>query len=356
MSEVETDGSTAELLLAVESSCDETAAAIIGRDLSVRSSVVASQAALHERFGGVVPEIASRAHVERVLPVLDEAFQEAGCTPFDIAAVAVTTHPGLVGSLLVGLTAAKTAAWTLGVPLVAVNHVEGHLFACRMLAGPDVFPAVGLVVSGGHSNLYHCRTSHDHELLGSTIDDAAGEAFDKVAAMLGLPYPGGPSIQKAAQGGDADAVKLPRPMLHDKRLQFSFSGLKTAVRYAAFGTPGHGQPTAPELTPQRIANLAASFQEAAVDVLVGKVVQTTQRLELESVCVGGGVAANARLRERLAETCDRHGWQLTIAPMDLCTDNAAMAAIAWEHLDAGKVAELDVDVVPGLIRMPDARR
>lgn len=337
------------LLLAIESSCDETAAAVVDRQLTVRSNIVSSQAALHEKFGGVVPEIASRAHVERILPVIQQALETAGATLQDISAIAVTTQPGLVGSLLVGLTAAKTLAWVLDRPLLAVNHIEGHLYACRMQAGPDVFPAVGLVVSGGHSNLYHCRSATQFELLGSTIDDAAGEAFDKVSSLLGLGYPGGPAVEAAARDGDPRAVSFPRTFVKDPRLAFSFSGLKTAVRYAVLGTPGSHRPV-PELTPQRVADMAASFQEAVVDVLVAKSAHALEQCGLRTLCVGGGVAANARLRERLEALADKCGVRLVIAPRQLCTDNAAMAAIAWEMLDAGQIADLDVDVVPGLVR------
>ena len=227
----------AKLLLAIESSCDETAAAVIDRDRNVLSNIVATQHELHERFGGVVPEIASRAHLERILPVIDEALRGANATLSDLGAIAVATHPGLVGSLLVGLTAAKTLALVLDIPLLAINHIEAHIYACQMAAGYDVFPAVGFVVSGGHSNLYDCKSPVDFDLLGSTTDDAAGEAFDKVAQILGLDYPGGPEIEKRAKQGNPTAVDFPRPFLNDTRLDFSFSGLKTAVLYAARGTP-----------------------------------------------------------------------------------------------------------------------
>ncbi|MGH7127991.1 MAG: tRNA (adenosine(37)-N6)-threonylcarbamoyltransferase complex transferase subunit TsaD, partial [Planctomycetaceae bacterium] len=306
-----------DLLLAIETSCDETAAAVVGRDLAVRSNVVASQVELHERFGGVVPEIASRAHVRRILPVIDEALRRAGVTLGDLSAIAVVTEPGLVGSLLVGLTAAKTLSAALRLPLVAVNHIEAHLYACRMAAGREVFPAVGLVVSGGHSNLYDCRSAVEFQLIGSTIDDAAGEAFDKVAAMLGLAYPGGPSVEKAARHGDPAAIAFPRPLLRDDRLDFSFSGLKTAVLYEVRGVPGsHKSP--PPLTKQRIADVCASFQEAAVDVLVGKCEQALKQTGRTRLLIGGGVAANGRLRARLDELAERNGIELHVAPRELC--------------------------------------
>lgn len=336
-------------LLCLESSCDETAAAIIDPKRNVLSSVVASQDQLHERFGGVVPEIASRAHVERILPVIDEALRKASVTLEDLAAIAVMTEPGLVGSLLVGVTAAKTLAMVLDLPLIAVNHIEAHLYACRMAAGCDIFPAVGLVVSGGHTNLYDCRSVTEYVLLGSTIDDAAGEAFDKGAALLGLPYPGGPAIQRAAQQGNPVAFDFPRPMKQDPRLAFSFSGLKTALRYTALGRPGSSM-CAPELTPQRIADLAASYQAAIVDVLIAKCDQALEQTGYKTLCVGGGVAANAAFRDELNKLGASQNMLVQIAPMSLCTDNAAMGAIAWELLREGRRASLDVDVRPGLVR------
>jgi N6-L-threonylcarbamoyladenine synthase len=337
------------LLLALETSCDETAAAVIDRERRVLSNVVATQHALHERFGGVVPEIASRAHVERILPVIDEAVRRAGTSLREIGVVAVATQPGLVGSLLVGLTAAKTLALTLDVPLVALNHVHAHLYACRLAAGPDVFPAVGFVVSGGHTHLYDCDSAVELELLGATIDDAAGEAFDKVAQVLGLDYPGGPQVERIAQQGNPGAFPFPRTFRHDDKLHFSFSGLKTAVLYAARGTPG-ARATVPPLTPQRIADLAASFQAAAVEVLVGKCRQALERTGRSSLCVGGGVAANGVFRRELARMADELGVRLTIAPRELCTDNAAMGALGWELFERGMTTLLDADVAPGLIR------
>ncbi len=338
-----------EILLAIESSCDETAAAIVDRAGNVLSSVVASQDELHARFGGVVPEIASRAHLERILPVIDESLRRANVTLTDLAAVAVMTEPGLVGSLLVGVTAAKTLAMVLDIPLIAVNHVHAHLYACRMAAQQGIFPAIGLVVSGGHTNLYDCRSTTSYELLGSTIDDAAGEAFDKAAALLGLPYPGGPWIAKVAEKGNPKAYDFPRSFLRDERLAFSFSGLKTAVRYAAIGQPNTPNPP-PPLDEQRIADLAASFQEAVVDILIAKSEQALKKYGRRSLCLGGGVAANKRLRERLEVWSKKRGFTVTVAPMSLCTDNAAMGAIAWELLAEGKTASLDVDVTPGLVR------
>lgn len=343
--------STDKLLLAIESSCDETAAAVIDRDRRVLSSVVSTQHELHERFGGVVPEIASRAHLERILPVIDEALLKANCRLSDVGAIAVATHPGLVGSLLVGLTAAKTLALVLNVPLLAINHIEAHIYACRMAAGHDVFPAVGFVVSGGHSNLYDCRSAVEFDLLGSTTDDAAGEAFDKVAQVLGLEYPGGPQIELIARQGNATAVDFPRPFLNDSRLDFSFSGLKTAVLYAARGTPG-ARATPEPLTPQRVADLAASFQAAAIDVLIGKCDQALKQTGRKRLLVGGGVAANSVFRLRLDELAARRKIELIIAERLHCTDNAAMGALGWELWERGLTSPLDLDVKPGLVRKP----
>ncbi|APW62545.1 tRNA (adenosine(37)-N6)-threonylcarbamoyltransferase complex transferase subunit TsaD [Paludisphaera borealis] len=344
------------LLLAIETTCDETGAAILEGPKPpaegvprILSSVVSSQIGLHKRFGGVVPEIASRAHVTQVLPMIDEALRRAGVGLADLGAVAVATRPGLVGALVVGLTAAKALALALDVPLIAVDHLEGHLYACQ-LAFPDrqVFPCVGLVVSGGHTSLYHCRGPLDCELLGGTVDDAAGEAFDKVASLLGLGYPGGPEVERAAKAGNPRAYAFPRSFLHDDRLAFSFSGLKTAVLYAIRGPNQERGPVQP--SPAAIPDLAASFQEAVVDVLVAKTRQALKQTGLKRLGVGGGVAANARFRQRLAEMADRIGVQTFIPPASLCTDNAAMAGIALIKLAAGQTSDLDVDVAAGLVR------
>jgi N6-L-threonylcarbamoyladenine synthase len=337
-------------ILAIETTCDETAAAVIGDDLQVLGAVVASQDKLHERFSGVVPEIAARAHVERILPVIDETLRRAGMQASELDAIAVANTPGLAGSLLVGLVAAKTLCLALDKPLVAVNHLHAHIYACRVSSGEDIFPCVGLIVSGGHSSLYQCNSSFDFQHLGGTIDDAAGEAFDKVASMLGLPYPGGPAISRVATEGDPRAYRFPRAFIKDDdRIAFSFSGLKTAVRYQIAG-PGRPDFSAIELTEQQIADLAASFQEAVVDCLVTKTMLAVRQTGLETVCVGGGVAANGRLRERLQNAAEQHGLRLLIAPLALCTDNAVMGAIAMERLRAGLVEPLDLDIYPGLVR------
>jgi N6-L-threonylcarbamoyladenine synthase len=338
------------LLLTLETTCDETAAAVITDDLQVLSSVVASQDELHRQFGGVVPEIASRAHVERILPVIDQALSKAKVSLDELGAVAVPTTPGLAGSLLVGLTAAKGLCVALDIPLIAINHLHAHVYACRLASGQDVFPCVAMIVSGGHTSLYRCDGPLDFELLGGTIDDAAGEAFDKVASMLGLSYPGGPSVERAAKSGDRQAHQFPRSFLKDpERLEFSFSGLKTAVRYKIAG-PGRPDLSGIELTDRQVADLAASFQEAVIDCLIGKSLAALKRTGMNTLCVGGGVAANGRLRERLEASAAEHGLTLHIPPLSLCTDNAVMGAIALEHIKAGRFASLDADIQPGLVR------
>jgi N6-L-threonylcarbamoyladenine synthase len=333
-------------VLGIETSCDETAAAVFTDEPAVLSNVIASQTDLHARFGGVVPEVAARAHLQRLLPVIDEALARAGIRLDQVGCVAVHHTPGLVGALLVGVSAAKMLALALGVPLVGVNHVEGHVYACRLAAGRDIFPCVGLVVSGGHTVLFHCHGPLRFERLGATLDDAAGEAFDKVASLLGLGFPGGPAVEREAAAGDPRAVRLPRSFLHEDRLDFSFSGLKTAVLYALAGQ-GEARP-APPPPGRRRADLAASFQEAVVDVLVAKSRQALGRTGLRRLAVGGGVAANRRLRQALEEMAREEGAELFIPPLSLCTDNAAMAALAVEKWRRQEWAPLDLDAVASL--------
>ncbi|QGJ69172.1 tRNA N6-adenosine threonylcarbamoyltransferase [Planctomycetales bacterium 10988] len=337
-------------LLIIESTCDETAVAVVDERHQVLSSVVASQEALHERFGGVVPEIAARAHLERMLPTIDQALEQAGLELSEISGIAVANTPGLAGSLLVGVAAAKALCVAFDLPLLAVNHLQAHIYACQLTSERNVFPCIGFIVSGGHTNLYRCESPLDFTLLGSTIDDAAGEAFDKVASMLGLTYPGGPSIQKAAENGDPKKYSFPRSFLHQPdRMEFSFSGLKTAVRYQISRTePPHI--AIQNLNSQEIADLAASFQAAVVEVLVGKVLQAVEKYQLPRICVGGGVAANRAFRERLTNQCQKKNVELVIAPNSLCTDNAVMGAIAWERWRAGLFESLDLDAYPGLVR------
>jgi len=337
-------------ILTLESTCDETAAAVIAQDLSVLGSVVASQEKLHERFRGVVPEVAARQHVQALLPVIDQTLQRAGIDLSQVDAVAVANTPGLAGSLLIGLSAAKALAFALDLPLISINHLHAHVYACRLAAGRDVFPCVGLIVSGGHSNFYRCDDPLTFRYLGGTIDDAAGEAFDKVAAMLGLGFPGGPAITRVAKQGDPQAYDFPRPFTgREDPLKFSFSGLKTAVRYQLYG---QGKPVidAAGLDPQVVANVAASFQQAVVDCLVAKSRQALEQTGMNILCVGGGVAANPQFRRQLAEAMAAIGATLWIAPPELCTDNAVMGAIAIEKFRAGLFESLSLDIAPGLER------
>lgn len=332
--------------LAIETSCDETAAAVFTDELHILSSVVASQTALHSRFRGVVPEVAARAHLQRLLPVIDDALVKAGVALGQIGCVAVHNSPGLVGALLVGVSAAKMLAVVLDVPLVSVNHVASHLFACRLAAGRDIFPCVGLVVSGGHTHLFHCQSALKFELLGATTDDAAGEAFDKVASILGLGFPGGPAVEREAKTGNPRAFHFPRSFLKDERLDFSFSGLKTAVLYAVHGQGvAKGEPPPPG---QRRADLAASFQKAVVDVLTAKARQALIQTGLKRLAVGGGVVANECLRTALESMTKEEDAKLFIPPLNWCTDNAAMAALAVEKWHVRDFASLDLDAVPTL--------
>jgi N6-L-threonylcarbamoyladenine synthase len=337
----------ADRILGIETSCDETAAAVVDHATQVRSSVVASQIDQHARYGGVVPEIASRAHVEMLTPVIAQALVEAGVADDEIDAVAATTGPGLVGSLLVGVSAAKALALVWDVPFVAVNHLEGHLYAA-FLEEPDLeLPLVVLLVSGGHTMLVHMEDHGRYHLLGSTIDDAAGEAFDKVARFLGLGYPGGPVIDRLAAQGDPSAVALPRAMLDrtgDDRHDFSFSGLKTAVVNHVRRHPDVAA-----------ADVAAGFQEAVVDVLVTKARRAASEVGAKGLCLGGGVAANSSLRDRVAKACDEDGIRAFVPSRAMCTDNAAMiAAAGWWRLRADGPSPLDTGATPNL-RLPVAR-
>jgi N6-L-threonylcarbamoyladenine synthase len=343
-------------LLSIESTCDETAAAIITRDREVLSSVIASQEKLHQRFSGVVPEIAARAHLERMLPVIDETLKRAKITSRDLAAHRGGYRTGLAGLIACGLATAKALSWAWNVPLVTVHHVHAHIYACQLMSSEPIFPCVGFVVSGGHTNLYHCHSASRWDYLGGTIDDAVGEAFDKVAVMLGFSYPGGPEISKAAIKGDSRAIPLPRPMVDDHAtLNMSFSGLKTAVRYKLVGN-GKQDFSKLELSPQLIADMAASFEAAAVECLVAKADLALKKTKLKRLCVGGGVAANRVLRHDLQAMCKRRGVELHIASPDLCTDNAVMGAIAWEKVDRGDFAALDAGHqtgTPKAIESPD---
>jgi N6-L-threonylcarbamoyladenine synthase len=325
------------VILGIESSCDETAAAVVVGGHEVRSSVVSSQIDLHARFGGVVPEVASRAHVERIVPVIVEAMGEAGIEGRELDAVAATYGPGLIGALLVGVSAAKALALVWDVPFVAVNHLEGHLVA-SFLEDPDLeLPVVVLLVSGGHTMLVALEAPTTYRVLGATLDDAAGEAFDKVARYLGLGYPGGPAIDMLSAEGDPTAIRFPRAMRGDS-LDFSFSGLKTSV-------VNHVRKH-PEV---RTADVAASFQAAAVDVLVDKARRAAEQIGAKGICLGGGVAANSLLRDRIAAACAEDGLRAFLPSRALCTDNAAMiAAAAWHRLGATGPSPLSTGALPGL--------
>lgn len=335
------------LFLALETSCDETAAAVFTDEPRVLSSVVASQDDLHARFHGVVPEIAARAHLRNLLPVIDQALRQANVSLQDIGCVAVHNTPGLVGALLVGVSAAKMLAVARRVPLIAVNHVASHIYACRLAAGRDIFPCVGFVVSGGHTALFHCESALNLRLLGGTRDDAAGEAFDKVAAILGLGFPGGPAVEREATGGNPKAYDFPRSFRNDPRLEFSFSGLKTAVLYTVHGQDvSRAEPPPPG---NLRADVAASFQQAVVDVLVAKCRQALRQTGLKRLAVGGGVTANRAFRAGLEAMAAAEGAELFIPPLTLCTDNAAMAALAVEKWRAGQFAPLDLDAEPNFL-------
>lgn len=336
-------------LLTIESTCDETAAAVITAEGQVLGDCLATQERLHERFQGVVPEIAARAHLERILPVIDTALSRSGVDPMSLEAIAVANRPGLAGSLLVGLVAAKTLAVAWDKPLVSINHLHAHLYACQLASNEPVYPSIGLVVSGGHTSLYRCIDPLELRYLGGTIDDAAGEAFDKVATMLSLGFPGGPAVSELAKSGDATAHAYPRSMLRDPGFDFSFSGLKTAVRYSITG-PGQQDFSQLELSDEAKADVCASFEAAVVDVLTAKAKRAVRQYDAPRLIVGGGVAANERLRRSLASAAESESFELVIAPPELCTDNAVMGAIAWEKIRRGEFAPLDLDVQPGLQR------
>jgi N6-L-threonylcarbamoyladenine synthase len=337
-------------ILAIETSCDETAAAVVEDGRRILSNVVASQVELHAQYGGIFPEIASRAHIEAIVPVTEQAMRKAHMGYDDLDAVAVTYGPGLAGSLLVGVNAAKGIALGRDLPLVGVNHLEAHIYAHWLetegegaaLANELEFPLLALLVSGGHTELIMMRDHGDYEYLGGTLDDAAGEAFDKVGRLLDLPYPGGPSIQRAAEEGNPAAISFPRAWLEDS-YDFSFSGLKTAVLREVQKYSGPPQD-------RLLADMAASFQAAVVDVLSAKTAQAAEAFEVTAVLLGGGVSANTALRETTTERVrERAGVPVHYPPLSLCTDNAAMiGACAHRHFVAGEHAGWDLDVVPGL--------
>ena len=329
------------IVLGIESSCDETAAAVVADGRRIVSSVVASQDDVHAPYGGVVPELASRRHIEVIVPVVERALGEAHVALRDVDGIAVTQGPGLVGSLLVGTSLAKSLAWVHRKPLVGVNHLEGHIFAAFLSDDPPDYPLLALVVSGGHTALYHARAPREYALVGQTRDDAAGEAFDKVAKLLGLGFPGGPLIQRAAERGDPAAVAFPPTRMTDGALDFSFSGIKTSVSlYVKRHAP---------LSAAQVADVAASFQASVVRTLVRRTLAAAATLGVRRVVLTGGVAANGPLREALATEAAAQGVRLHVPPRHLCTDNAAMIAAAGSpRLVAGERAPLTLNAVPDL--------
>lgn len=333
------------VILAIETSCDETAASVVMGGTDVVSSVVSSQIDLHARFGGVVPEIASRAHLDLVGPIVREALDEAGIEPHRVDAVAATYGPGLVGALLVGVSTAKALAFSWEIPFIGVNHLEAHLYA-GLLDDPSLeFPMVFMLVSGGHTMLIEMTDHGRYRLLGRTIDDAAGEAFDKVARFLGLGYPGGPAIDRLSTEGDPQAIDFPRAMLHDG-LDFSFSGLKTSVMNHVRKNPSVSTP-----------DVAASFQAAVVDVLLAKAMRAADHTGARAVVLGGGVAANSELRRRFTETCESSGRRGLLPSRAMCTDNAAMiGAAAWYRLRDHGPMGLDTGALPNLRLVDDEVR
>jgi len=328
-------------VLAIETSCDETSAAIVKGGRKILSNVISSQIDIHRKFGGVVPEIASRKHVEMIIPVVDEAIKTAGIDICDIDAVASTYGPGLVGALLVGLSGAKALAYALDVPFIGVNHVEGHIYA-NMLAHEDLKPPfICLTVSGGHTELMLLCDHGEYKVLGRTRDDAAGEAFDKVGRAMGLIYPGGPAIDKLSKNGDADAISFPKTYVAENELDFSFSGIKTAVINYLHSQKQRGNEI-------NMENVAAGFQKTVVESLVDRACMAVERYGIKKVCLSGGVSANTTLRRSLKEAGNRFGFDVYCPPLELCTDNAAMIACAAHYrLIKGEKSDLSLNAVPG---------
>ena len=330
-------------VLGIETSCDETAAAVVIDGREVRSNIVLSQVDLHRKYGGVVPEIASRAHLETFDQVIAEALADAGVSLDEIDAVAVSSRPGLVTCLIIGVTAAKALAWSIGKPLLAVNHVHAHVTSPAITLADPPWPAVALVVSGGHTSLYYLSDPAHIELMGATTDDACGEAFDKVSSILGLGYPGGPVIEQAAAKGHPQAIKFPRTMLKRGSLDFSFSGIKTAVLYHVHGF-GKTSGGLEKLSGGEIADIAAGFQAAVIDVVIAKSMLAVAQAGANTLLAGGGVLANSVLRGGLEDACARAGIALHLADRAYCTDNGAMIAAHGYYLfQAGCVSQLDED-------------
>lgn len=326
-------------LLGIESSCDETAASVFTDEPKILSSVVSSQDRFHARFGGVVPEVAARAHLTQIIPVFRQALAEANIVARDLGAVAVQNRPGLVGSLLVGVSAAKMISVALGIPLIGVDHIEGHVYSCQLGSQTNIFPCLALIVSGGHTLLLDCQTATQSRRVGQTRDDAAGEALDKAATMLGLGFPGGPALDRIAKTGNPNAFGFPVGMPQESNLDFSFSGLKTALLYTIRKCD---QP----LSEMQKADLAASFLQAVVQTLVRKCKFALKATGHKRLAVGGGVAVNGLLRSKLGELAATLGVDLVLAPLPWCTDNAAMAAVSVEYLRQGKISPPDLDALP----------
>lgn len=332
------------ILLAIETSCDDTAAAVVQDGRKILSNIVSSQVSIHQKYGGVVPELASRKHIENIVPIVSEALNSAKISLGEIDGIAVTNGPGLVGSLLVGLSFAKSLSFATGIPFIGVNHIEGHLSAVFLEENPPRFPFIGLVVSGGHTSLYRIDGFGKLKRLGQTRDDAAGEAFDKVAKLLGLGYPGGPIIDVLSKSGDSKAIRFPRPALFKNSFDFSFSGLKTAVvNYVKTNPQPSGYPES------HLRDLVSSFQEAVVDVLVKKTIQVAQNERLKKVVICGGVAANHRLRERMGEEVSQKRIKMFTPRPSFCTDNAAMVGVVGhEYLKRGIRSPLSLNAFSSL--------
>jgi N6-L-threonylcarbamoyladenine synthase len=335
------------IILGIETSCDETSASVVEDGIKVHSNIVASQQELHSRFGGVVPEIACRSHTDTIITVIDKAVTEANIKFKDIDAISVANTPGLIGALLIGLTTAKTLSWLLGIPLITINHLHAHIYASKIEHEDIDYPAISLVVSGGHTSLFLTQSETRHTQVGGTIDDAAGEAFDKVGKILGLGYPAGPEIDTISQKGNEEAILFPRSYLKKNSLDFSFSGVKTAVLYHCLGQDSKNTGEMPELKDREIADLAASFQEAVVDVLVNKTIFAATKFSARSIILGGGVACNSRLRQRLADAAKQRDIPLYYPSKKLCMDNAAMVAgLAYHKYDEEAFSGLEVEAMP----------
>ncbi len=339
-------GDTRLLILGIETSCDETAASVIENGKHIRSNVVSTQIDIHKKFGGVVPELASRAHVELISHVIWEALEKADCKLSELNAVAVTNSPGLANALLVGTETAKALSFSLRIPLIAVNHIHAHLYANFMEHSSIICPTVGLIISGGHTAVFYMKDCNNYVLLGQTYDDAAGEALDKVAKMLNLGYPGGPIISKMAEKGSSKAINFPRAFLGKDVYNFSFSGMKTAVaRYLECNS----YKNLADVNDIYVNDICAEFQQSVIDVLIKKIVSAAEQKNVETILIGGGVSANTEFRKQLSEICKKKGMNLFFPSLKLCTDNAAMiAGLAYHRYKEGKFESLSLDIHPQL--------